>query len=152
MCILVEGMTKIFSYGKKDVISWSPSKMREDLTVLPNTRLLWNDFIIITHVHPHRRWWIVFVPSLVKIHRTIFKVYGYTTSFSAMFSKGDNFGDFLFAYLRDEVFPKWGQLLKEWICSDGSKFFPFWDDPIHIGGNNENDRIASPEIVPIHLD
>ena len=46
------------------------------------------------------------------------------TSVSAMFSKGDNFNDSLFAYLEDEVFPKWGLLLKGTICSSGSKFFP----------------------------
>ena len=34
-------------------------------------------------------------------------------SFSAMFSKGDNSRDFLLAYLEEEVFPKWGLLLKE---------------------------------------
>ena len=34
-------------------------------------------------------------------------------SFSAMFSKGDNLRDFLFAYLEDKLFPKWGLLLKE---------------------------------------
>ena len=33
-------------------------------------------------------------------------------SFSTMFSKGDNFHDFLLAYLEDEVFPKWGLCLK----------------------------------------
>ena len=48
---------------------------------------------------------------------------GTPPSFSAMFSKGDNFHDFLFAYLEDKVFQKWGLLLKERICSDGSKFF-----------------------------
>ena len=44
-------------------------------------------------------------------------------SFSAMFSKGDDFHDFLFAYLEDKDFPKWGLLVKERICSDGSKSF-----------------------------
>ena len=53
-----------------------------------------------------------------------FKVYGIPPTFSAMFSKGDNFRGFLFAYLEDEVFPIWGLLLKERICSDRSKFFP----------------------------
>ena len=42
------------------------------------------------------------------------------SSFSTMFSKGDNFCDFLSAYLQDEIFLKWGLLLKERI---GSKFF-----------------------------
>ena len=35
---------------------------------------------------------------------------------TAMFSKGDNF---LYAYLKDEVFPKWGLLFKERICYVG---------------------------------
>ena len=43
---------------------------------------------------------------------------------STIYSKGDNFHDFLLAYLEDEVFPKWGLCLKERICSIGSKFFP----------------------------
>ena len=60
-----------------------------------------------------------------------------TTFSAAMFSKGDNFHDVLFAYLRAKFFldvlfaylkgqilPKWGLLLKERICSDRSKFFP----------------------------
>ena len=49
---------------------------------------------------------------------------GSSPSFPTMFSKGDNFHDFLFAYLEGEVFPKRGLLLKERIGSDGSKFFP----------------------------
>ena len=49
---------------------------------------------------------------------------GTPPSHSAMLTKGDNFRDFLFAYLDDEVFPKWGLLLEERICSKGSKFFP----------------------------
>ena len=35
---------------------------------------------------------------------------GIPPAFSAMFSKGDNFRDFLFVYQEDEVFPKWGLL------------------------------------------
>ena len=46
----------------------------------------------------------------------LLKVYGYTSIFFAMFSKGGNFLDFLFAYLDDEVFSKWGLLLKKRIC------------------------------------
>ena len=52
-----------------------------------------------------------------------------------MFLKGDNFCNLLFAYLED----------------NGSKFFPLWDDPVYMGGDNENDRVASAESVPIHL-
>ena len=55
-------------------------------------------------------------------HCYMFKVY--RSTFSAMFSKGDNFMTSCFAYLEYEVFPKKGLLLMERICSDGSKFFP----------------------------
>ena len=58
---------------------------------------------------------------------------------SAIFSKGDNFHDFLFAYPEDEVFPKWGLLLKEVMT------------PLYKGDNNENDRVAFPESVLSHL-
>ena len=58
-------------------------------------------------------------------------------SFSAMFSKGDKFRGFLFAYLKDEVCAKWGLLIMERICSDWSKFFPLWDDPNFLGCSNE---------------
>ena len=43
--------------------------------------------------------------------------------FFAIFPKGDNFRDFLFAYLEDEMFLKTGSLLKEIICSDVSIVF-----------------------------
>ena len=33
----------------------------------------------------------------------------------------------------------------------GGKSFLYEMTPIYIGGNNENDRVASPESVPIHL-
>ena len=48
---------------------------------------------------------------------------GPSPSFSAIFSKGDNFRDFLSVHLEDEVFPQWSLLLKKIICSGGSKFF-----------------------------
>ena len=57
------------------------------------------------------------------IHAKQLRCMGIPPSFFAMFSKGDNFRDFLFAYLEDEIFPKWGLLLKERLCSDGDKFF-----------------------------
>ena len=58
-----------------------------------------------------------------------FTVHGYTAIFFSMFSKGGNFRNFPFAYLEDEIDPKWGLLLKERICSDGSKFFSLRVDP-----------------------
>ena len=54
---------------------------------------------------------------------------GTPLSFFAIFSKGDNFRDFLFVHLEDKVFPKWDLLVKKRMCSDGSKFFPLCDDP-----------------------
>ena len=65
--------------------------------------------------------------------------------------EGDNFHDFLFAFLEDEVFPKWSLLLKERICLMGANSFLYERTPIYMGGNNDNHRLASPESVPIHL-
>ena len=59
---------------------------------------------------------------------------GTPPTFSSKFSKGDNFLDFLFAPLEDEVFPKWALLSNE---------FPpifYKMTPISIRGNNENDK------------
>ena len=69
---------------------------------------------------------------------------GTPPSFSAMFSKGDNLCDFL----ENEVFPKWGLLLKKRLYSNGPHSFLHEMTPI-LGGNNENNRAASPESVPI---
>ena len=66
-----------------------------------------------------------------------------------MFLNGDNFSEFLFAFLKKEIFPKLGLLLNERICSDGSKFFSLRNDPNL--GSSENDRVTYPESAPIHL-
>ena len=66
--------------------------------------------------------------GFLMIQLGISRYMGTPPSFSAMFSKGDNFCDSLFAYLEDEVFPKLGLLLKERIFSYGSKFCPLLDD------------------------
>ena len=55
--------------------------------------------------------------------------------YSAMFSKGDNVRDFLFAYLEDKL----------------QQIVSFIRRTQFMGGNNENDRVASPESVHIHL-
>ena len=55
-------------------------------------------------------------------------------SFSTMFSKGDNFCNFLSAFLEDEVFPKWGLLLKERI---GANSFPYKMTPIYMRGKGK---------------
>ena len=87
--------------------------------------------------------------------------------FSVIFTKGNNFLDFLVASLAKEFYPKGGPLLWERICSFRSKFFPIWVDhllqkqlfPLRIGilsrvkffplrvnqGTNENWAVASPE-------
>ena len=41
---------------------------------------------------------------------------GIPSYFPAIFTKGNNFCDFLFAFLDDEALQKWGLLLKERIC------------------------------------
>ena len=43
---------------------------------------------------------------------------------SAIFTKGKNSHDFMFACLEEEAVPVGGQLFKEKICSYRSKFFP----------------------------
>ena len=44
-----------------------------------------------------------------------------------------------------------GLLLKKRVNSDGSLFILYEMTLIPMGGKNANDRVASPEIVPIHL-
>ena len=58
-----------------------------------------------------------------------------------------------FAYLDDVTLPKWGVLLKERICSQRSKFFPFRAD-LNLEGSQKGkyeERVASPESVHIQL-
>ena len=68
-----------------------------------------------------------------------------------MFLKGDNFLDFLFAYLQDKDFPNWGLVLKDLFAPMGATSFPYEMTPIYTGGKNENERVAFPENVPYHL-
>ena len=70
-------------------------------------------------------------------------------SFYAMFSKGDNFCDFLFAFLEVEVFPKWGLLLRKEFAPIGANNFLYKMTPIYMGYNNENDRVDAPESIPM---
>ena len=77
---------------------------------------------------------------------------GLSPSFSSIFSKRDHFCKFLFLYLEDKIFPKKGLLLKERIRSDErANSFLYEMTSICTGGNNGNDRVASPESVSIHL-
>ena len=54
--------------------------------------------------------------------------------FSAIYTKRDHLFDCLSAYLKDEILPDWGPILKERICSSRSKFFPSKGDPNEMGG------------------
>ena len=54
--------------------------------------------------------------------------------FSTIFTKGDNFYNFLVASLESLALQKWNLLLKERICSYGSKFFPLSVDSTEKGG------------------
>ena len=75
-----------------------------------------------------------------------YRCMGTFPAFPPFFSKGDSFHDFQFAYLNDADFPKWCLLFMECICSDWKQM-----TPIYMRGNHENDGVASPERVPIHL-
>ena len=72
------------------------------------------------------------------------------TWFSIIFTKGNNFHDFLFALLDNEA-------LLKWVNSERKKmllwsiFFLFKTDPHSEGGKNENNRFTSPENVSIHF-
>ena len=49
--------------------------------------------------------------------------------FSSIFTKGNNFCDFLFASIDGIALPKWGLFLKERIFSKRSNFFPLRVNP-----------------------
>ena len=85
------------------------------------------------------------------ISQYILMVYGYTSIFFHYVFKGRNIGDCLFAYLEDEVFSKWGQVLWEEFASVGANSCPYKMTPFYMGGNYDNDRVGSPESVSIHL-
>ena len=76
---------------------------------------------------------------------------GTPPSFSTLFSKGGNIGDCLFAHLKAEVISKWGLVLWEEFALVGANSCPYKMTPIYMGGNYDNDRVASHESVSIHL-
>ena len=71
--------------------------------------------------------------------------------FSAIFTKGNNFCDFLFAALDEIALPNSGILLMERICSLGANSFLYELTPIEKIGRNKSGRVASPESVPFYL-
>ena len=76
---------------------------------------------------------------------TRFQVYGYTSIFFCHFCKGEKFSLLSVCFSGGQSLPKDG------VFSCKSKFFPYEMTPIHMGDNNINDRVASPESAPIHL-
>ena len=81
----------------------------------------------------------------------ILMVYGYTSIFSHHVYKGRNIGDCLLAYLEDTVFSKWGLVLWDEFASVEANSCPFKMASFYIGGKYDNDRVASPESVSLHL-
>ena len=71
--------------------------------------------------------------------------------FPSIFAKGDNFPDFLFAFVDSIVLPKCSQLLMVRISPSGANSFLPELTSIQKGDKNKNGRVASPESVPIHL-
>ena len=71
---------------------------------------------------------------------------GYTGIFFCFFFKGDNFSDFQFTSLDDEDL-KCDLLLKERICSKGSKFFPLRADP----AQEEQQKLKWQELLPMNV-
>ena len=72
-----------------------------------------------------------------------------------MFSKGDNFHNFPFAYLRTKT-SKNGPTLKGKNFAPMEQILSFMRWPQFRGGvgggsNNVDERVASPESVPFHL-
>ena len=78
---------------------------------------------------------------------------GTPPSFSVIhvYSKGDNFHAFLFAYLEDEVFPTGVISGRKEFAPIGPNSFLFEMSPDEMRNKHENKTEAFPESVPIHL-
>ena len=68
-----------------------------------------------------------------------------------MFSKGNNFRNFLFAHLEGVVFPNRVYSYRKEFTSIEANSFLYEMTSVGMGGSNENDRIAFPDSVPIQL-
>ena len=73
-------------------------------------------------------------------------VYWYNSIFFHHVSKRRNIGECLFAYLENGVFSKWVLVLWEEIASVGAISCPYEMTAFYMGGNYDNDRVASPEL------
>ena len=70
-----------------------------------------------------------FDPVFMKLCQNDFLTLNKRLSRRAILSDDSSCYDFLFAFLEDNFFPKWGVLLKERICFNNSKFFSLRVDP-----------------------
>ena len=68
-----------------------------------------------------------------------------------MLSKGDNVRDFLFDYLKDEVFPVKGSSRKGKKLLRSEQILSFVRRPQFIWKASKQMTVASPESVPVYL-
>lgn len=78
-------------------------------------------------------------------------MYGYTSVFSAVLTRGTTFVTFCLIPNTDIALLNYGLLWKERICSKRSEFFPFRVNPFEKGSKYVTDRVTSPDSVSIHL-
>ena len=69
--------------------------------------------------------------------------------FSAIFTKGNNFRDLLFAFLPDEALAKWGLFLTERICPRETYSSLYESILTEKENKNGSERVAFPEGVPL---
>ena len=72
-------------------------------------------------------------------------------SFSAIFHKGDNFCDFLFAFRNNNLFLKMVYSKRKEFSLKGSKLFPFILESFPEGNRISLDGVPYPECVSISL-
>ena len=88
--------------------------------------------------------------SLVVVYAGI-KVYENSSMISFIFTKGNNCGDFLFAFIDNATLSNRVYSEKIEFAPEGANSFLSELTTILKGGKNENPRVASSESVPIHL-
>ena len=76
---------------------------------------------------------------------------GALSRFSTISDKGDNFCDFLFAFLYTHPLLKRGLLLKERICSPWEQIFPFSVDPFSEGSKLILSELSPLKVYPFPL-
>ena len=76
---------------------------------------------------------------------------GTPASFSAMFSKGDNFMTSCLLPWRMKSSQTWVYSFMNEFALVGANSFLYEMTPIYIGGSNENDRVTFPEYIFTHF-